>query len=247
MQNHLNKLSQVFDRLRHAGLQLKPSKCKLFFTDVRVLGYKATPDGILPTDDHLTGLTKMRSPHNKEELQRMLGFFNFFRRFIKSYATVIRPLQQLLSKEELLTTAPVLSHVTPDGEFILRTDASVEGIGGCLAQKTNGVERPICFMSRALNKAEKNYSITSLETLAVWCLQKLRHLVFHKKIKVFTDHSALCYLVKGPKNPLPSKLAMLLSIEEYDVEFHHIAGRANDVADTLSRFPADEEEEEIQT
>jgi len=260
---HLDKLRQVFDRLRSSRLQLKPSKCKFLFSDVRVLGYKATPNGILPTDDHIRGLTKMRSPQSKKELQKMLGFYNFFRRFIKGYASIIRPLQKLLSKEEkfkwtqehedifqklktMLTTAPVLSHVQPDGELILRCDASIEGIGSVLLQKIDGVEKPICFLSRALNQAEKNYAIPTLETLAVvWSLQKLRPLVFQRKIKCFTDHSSLCHMAKGPKNHLPSKLArMLLSLEEYDIDFHHIAGRVNDAPDVLSRFPADKEEEE---
>lgn len=262
-ETHLKKLDQVFTKLKSAGLQLKPSKCKFMFSEIRVLGYKATRTGILPTDEHISGLSRMRPPRTRKELQKILGFFGFFRRFIKNYASIIRPLQHLLQKtrkflweekhenifeklKKLLTTAPVLAHLHRDGEVILRTDGSLEGIGASISQIQNGVERPICFISRCLNNAEKNYTTTMIETLAVvWSLQKLRPLVFQRKIKCFTDHSALCYLVKGPKHTLPSKLTrMLLCLSEFNIDFYHVRGSANHVGDTLSRFPVEDAPEE---
>jgi len=261
--DHIAKLTQLFNHMQDAGLHLKPSHCLLMFHELNFAGHNIQQQGVLPNDEHVRALTQIRHPVSRQELHKILGFFNFFRRFIRNYAKVTKPLKQLLNKEvkyiwtdehqnifdelkRLLTTAPVLSNIQPDGELILRTDASIEGIAACLSQISSGVEKPICFISRSLNPAEKNYSITMLETLAVvWSLQKLRHLLFQRKIKCYTDHKAITYLVKCPKIHLPSRLArMLISLEEFDVDFYHVSGRAHEVPDTLSRFPVDPPEPE---
>lgn len=253
-EQHLMKLEEVLSRLRVHGLLLKPTKCKLMFQEIRVLGYKATKNGILPTDEHISGLTKMKSPTTPKKLRECLGFFGWFRKFIRNYATIVQPLKALIKSDkkfkwtdehekifnqlkQLILNAPILAHCLPDLPLILRTDACMEGLGASLSQIQHGQERFISFISRETNNAEKKYTTSMLETLAVaWALQKLRPYVFQRKVTVYTDHSALCAMAKGPKYHLPSRLArLLLSLEEYDLTLYHVRGSSHQVPDTLSR------------
>ncbi|KZR99376.1 Uncharacterized protein APZ42_004777, partial [Daphnia magna] len=111
------------------------------------------------------------------------------------------------------------------------------GIGGVLAQHIEEAERPIAYASRLLTKSEVNYSITEKECLAlVWCLSKFRCFVWGCKVKVMTDHQALCWLMS--KRDLAGRLARWsLSLQEYDITIVYRSGKTHDNADCLSRNP----------
>ncbi|ODM87721.1 Transposon Ty3-I Gag-Pol polyprotein [Orchesella cincta] len=211
-EQHLKKMNQLLECLRDNQMYINLGQSKFFFSEINFAGHNIQQQAVI----RMGWDVKDVKFHWKNEHQ--LVFENL---------------------KKTLSTAPVLSRIYPESELILRTDASIEGIGSCLSEKRNGVEKPVCFLSRLSIQAEKQYSITALELLAVvWSLEKLRHLVFQRKLKCFTDHKAITYLHKGPKNHLPSGLVrMLLSLEEYDVDFYHVAGNAHEVPDTLSRFP----------
>jgi hypothetical protein len=142
-----------------------------------------------------------------------------------------------LLKQKLLEP-PILAYPHFDGtQFILQTDASLKGLGFILAQQHDGKERVISYGGRALRNAEKNYSITELEALAVVeGIKKYRPYLQHSvKFKVVTDHCALKWLFHG--NHSGGRLARWsLNLQAYDFEVVHVRGKNNGNADALSRI-----------
>ncbi len=192
----------------------------------------------------------MPTPVGKD--RSYLGLTGYYRQFIRGYADIAHPLTSLLKKDAKfhwgpeqqngfetlkvkLTSAPVL--ILPDytKEFILCTDASDIGLGGILMQEGNGKPQPIAYVSTLYTSAERNYSITERETLAViYCLERFRDMILGYKVKVWTDHTAIQNLFKH-KN-LRGRLARwFMTLQEYEVNFEYIPGKKNAAADALSR------------
>ncbi|OMH80018.1 Retrovirus-related Pol polyprotein from transposon, partial [Zancudomyces culisetae] len=137
--------------------------------------------------------------------------------------------------KQKMSSAPTLAHPDWEKEFIVTTDASLEGIGGILSQQFNEGEKPICFISRITNKHEKNYSISHLEGLAVvWCIQKLKYYLWGKHFTVRTDHKSLLQLFDSKEiTGRVARWAMIL--RNYDYTIVHCKGK-NNPADMLSRL-----------
>lgn len=160
------------------------------------------------------------------------------RRPVEMTAARIEALNQL---KKFLSEAPVLRYPDFLKAFYLYTDASGRGLGGALHQEFDGVQRPILFISRTLTPAEKNYSATELECLAVyWSFSKLSHYIDGcKGLTVVTDHHALQWLwnVKQATNSRLHRWAMLLAPFKSKIKVVHRAGTAHSNVDPLSRFP----------
>ncbi|GFX15278.1 retrovirus-related Pol polyprotein from transposon opus [Trichonephila clavipes] len=132
-----------------------------------------------------------------------------------------------------LTEAQVLQLPNFKEQFNLFTDASGVGIGVVFNQN----HRPIAFASRTLNKAERNYTVTERECLAViWALNKFKTYFGSLPVKVITDHAALTKLTNG-KNLSSRKIRWALKLSEFNIEWEHRPGVQNVVADVLSRNP----------
>ncbi|OMH79370.1 Retrovirus-related Pol polyprotein from transposon [Zancudomyces culisetae] len=173
-------------------------------------------------------------------------------KYIPNYAKVASPITKLLKKnekwdwgekqdkavedlKELLTTAPILGHPDWQKEFVITTDASILGIGAVLSQGEKGSEVVIEFASRTTNSAEKNYSISHLEALAVvWAVKKFKYYVWGRKFKIRTDHKSLIQIFNGPE--ITSRIARwAMILRNYDFEIEHLPGKFNP-ADGLSRL-----------
>ena len=181
----LENLSTVFDRLRTAGLTLKPKKCFLFRKSVKFLGHVVSENGVSCDPDKIKAVRNCRAPVNKTEVRQFLGLGSYYRRFIADFATIAAPLHALTRKnaqfiwdencqlsfatlKSLLTSAPVLSYPDPnEGEFILDTDASGYAISGLLSQMQQGQEKVIAYGSKSLSSTERRYCTTNRELLAV--------------------------------------------------------------------------------
>ncbi|GFX93837.1 retrovirus-related Pol polyprotein from transposon 412 [Trichonephila clavipes] len=138
--------------------------------------------------------------------------------------------------DDVIITSPSfkdhLDHLT---QFKLFTDASGVGIGAVLQQN----QKPIAFASRTLNKAERNYTVTERECLAViWALNKFKTYFGPLPVKVITDHAALTKLTNG-KNLSSRMIRWALKLSEFNIEWEHRPGVQNVVADLLSRNPVD--------
>ena len=250
---HLSKLSLVLQKFADAGLKLNLSKCKFLRSRIEFLGHVVDKDGIHTTHDKIKAVQNFPTPKTTDNVRSFLGLAGYYRAFIRNFATIASPLTRLLKKnvpfhwnndhqqsfdtiKSALTQAPVLSFPDYTLPFILCTDASARGIGSVLMQRVEG-QHPhvIAFASRVLNDAESRYSVTQMEALAlVWSLKHFRHIIYGYPIVVYTDHSAVTQLFKG-KN-LTGRLARwFLTIEEFNPEIKYLPGRANSVADALSR------------
>ena len=194
-EDHLRQLQAVFERFHEHGLKLKPPKCSFLCKQIMFLGHEISTDGMKPGTLNLKGITVMALLANYTEVRHFLGMTGFFRRFIKNYAHIAKPLNDILEgeaskmKSEAITLppetleafeqlkmccmmAPVLAFADFEKEFQLETDASSEGLGTVLSQKQpDGKWHPITFRSHELKGGEAKYHSSKLEFLALkWAI-----------------------------------------------------------------------------
>ena len=251
---HLERLEVIFGRLRQAGLKLKPSKCALLRRKVEFLGHIVSADGVEADPAKIEKVQNWPQPQNLHEVRAFIGLCAYYRRFVRGFGDVCKPLYHLTEKgvpfhwggeqekafvtmKERLTTAPILAFPNETDKFILDTDASAFGIGGVLSQVQNGEERVIAYGSRVLNKAERNYCVTRRELLAIVDFVKLfHHYLVGAQFLLRTDHAALYWLF-GMKNLEGQPARWVERLGCYDMVIQHRPGKVHMNADALSRCP----------
>ncbi|GFX68092.1 retrovirus-related Pol polyprotein from transposon opus [Trichonephila clavipes] len=188
---HLDNLNQVFTLLRDAGLTLNKEKCHFIREKLKYLGLEISKEGIKTDNSKVKAITEMKPPKNSKEVSKFLGMAGWYQKFIP--------------KGTSFTQLPNFTE-----QFNLFTDASGAGIGAVLNQN----HRPIAFASRTLNKAERNYTVTERECLAViWALNKFKTYFGSLPVKMGTQ------------------------VIRVNIEWEHRSGGQNVVADVLSRNP----------
>ena len=250
----LARLEHVFQRLMDAGLKLKPKKCVLFQKEVEFLGHIVGADGVKTQPDKIECVRNWPTPKNRKEVRSFLGLAGYYRRFIKDFAGMARPLTALTSVEasfqwntecdksfmdlkEALTTAPVLGYPKPEGQMILDTDASGFAVGAVLSQIQDGREVVLAYLSKALSAAEQNYCITRKELFAVVTASKAWHpYLYGRSVMVRTDNTAVAW-AKWLKRPVGQMARWLQVLGTYDLHEVHRPGHIHWNADALSRRP----------
>ena len=172
---HLHNLSAVYKRIEGAGLKLKPAKCLFFQEKVQYLGHIVSREGITPDSDRVEKVASWPVPTSTQTVQQFLGLANYYRRFIRDFSAIAKPLHRLTKKgatfkwtetcqssfdklRKCLCTPPVTVFPDVSQKFILDTDASDCGIGRVLSQiDANGRERVIAYCSCTLRN--RNASI----------------------------------------------------------------------------------------
>ena len=255
-EEHLARLGQVFEQLRHTQLKLEAEKCTFAVKEVSYLGHRVTSEGLLPDPTLLKAIREIGTPKNATEVRSFLGLARYYRRYVKNFATIAGPLHALTRKDAvfhwspecqkaydclktLLITSPITAFPDFNLPFRLYTDASTTGLGAILAQVQEGKERITCCASRYLNQAEKAYTATKLECLAiVWVVAKFRPYLMSMSFEVYTDH----YSLQGLKT-MRTGSALLhrwyAALEEYDFTVKHCPGKAQTRVDGLSCLPVD--------
>lgn len=251
-EEHLQHLSEVFERFRQANLRLKPSKCMFAAKEVKFLGHVFSEKGLSVDSEKVSAVTEYPRPKNQTDVWAFLGLANYYRRFIKDFANVAKPLNDLLRKDvvfawsescekafcllkERLTKAPVLTFPDFDKEFTLYTDASQLAISFILGQKDEkGRERVISYGGRALRAGERNWGISDLEGLALVEGIRYYHVYLaNHKFTVVTDHIALSTLRDNRTTGRLGRWAVFLQGYQYEVVYKK--GKLHTNADSLSR------------
>lgn len=253
-QEHLQRLNEVLLKLRQANLKVKPSKCNLFSSQVQYLGHVISSEGVMADPSKVEAVQAWPTPKTQTEVRSFVGLASYYRRFIKGFAEIARPLHQLTEKgkrfvwgEECqesfqrlkasLISAPVLAYPDPKKPFILDTDASDVGIGAVLSQEDGGLERVVAYASRALTKPERKYATTKKELLSVVMFTKhFKHYLLGREFLLRTDHSSLRWLHNF--SGLEGQLARWLEqLANFQYKIIHRPGKQHANADALSRLP----------
>ena len=257
-EQHLERLDKVLKAIGDAGLTLNPKKCVFGTRCVKFLGHLIDSEGVHPNPEKVDAIKEFPRPDDVTKLRGFLGMTSFFRKFIKDFAKIARPLHDLLKKgadvkkdwtdehdeameslKQSLITAPVLTHDDGVSPIELQTDASLSGLGGVLLLHRDGSTKPITFISRRLTPAETKYHANELEFLALlWALNKLRHHVNGRTCLVKTDSSVVKWVCERRDMTKNHRLTRWVAdLMGFDVVIQHLKGIANVVADTLSRNP----------
>ncbi|XP_052172242.1 uncharacterized protein LOC127788168 [Diospyros lotus] len=250
----LKNLERVLERCKETHLVLNWEKCHFMVTQGSVLGHIVSSKGIEVDQFKVELIQKLPAPKNVRDVRSFLGHAGFYRRFIASFSTIAKPLCRLLvldmpfewtSKcqaafEKLknsLVSAPIIQSPDWSLPFELMCDASDYTIGAVLGQRKDKKPYVIYYASKTLNEAQKNYTTTEKELLAVvYALDKFRSYLVGSLVIVFTDHAALKYLLTK-QDAKPRLLRWILLLQEFHIEIRDKKGVENVVADHLSRLP----------
>ena len=221
-----------------------------------VLGHIVSSKGIEVDKAKIDVIQSLPYPTNSREVRSFLGHAGFYRRFIKDFSKIATPLCDLLKKDVTfdltdeckhafdtlkahLTAAPIIKAPDWSLPFEIMCDASDYAVGAVLGQRVGRASHVIYYASMTLNGAQKNYSTTEKELLAVvYALDKFRQYLLGVKVIIHTDHAALRYLMTK-KESKPRLIRWVLLLSEFDVEIRDKKGSENSVADHLSRIVHD--------
>ena len=245
---HEKHLRKVLEILRENKLYAKLDKCEFWLKEVIFLGHVISAGGICVDPGKVEAVLKWEKPINVTEIRSFLGLAGYYRRFIEGFSTIASPLTKLTRKEvrfnwskecdesfqELkrrLTSAPVLALPSGTEGFIVYSDASSRGLGCVLMQHG----KVIAYASRQLKPHEVNYPVHDLELAAVvFALRVWRHYLYGTQVQIFTDHKSLKYLMSQKELNMRQRRWVEL-IKDYDCIIDYHPGKANVVADALSR------------
>lgn len=254
-EEHLVTLKQLFQRIREAGLRIKPQKCEIGMTSVIFLGHHLGDGTIRPVESTIAKIAKAPRPETKKQLRSFLGLAGYYRDLIPHYAQKAKPLTEMTRKMEknklawntereeafetlkqALASMPVVKAADIKKPFVLRTDASDRCIGAVLMQEHEGLLHPVSYASRQLMPREERYSAIERECLAlVWAIAKFHIFLYGTSFVVQTDHQPLRYLSQA-KHLNSRILRWSLALQEYTFRVEHIKGSENVGADYMSRL-----------
>ena len=247
-EEHAEHLRLVLEKLREHQLYAKYSKCEFWLSEVTYLGHVISKDGIAVNPERVQAILDWTPPHTVKQVRSFLGLASYCRRFVENFSKIAKPLTDLLHKDkkfewtpkcqesfqmlkDKLTSAPVLAPPDTHKDFVIYCDASRQGLGCVLMQE----RKVIAYGSRQLRPHEENYPTHDLELAAViYALKLWRHYLLGNRCEIYTDHQSLKYLFTQPDLNLRQQRWME-AISDYDLGISYTPGKANVMADALSR------------
>ncbi len=262
IKSHFDALRQVFLAYRQAGLKLQPPKCQLFRSQIDYLGHTVSSNGIAPLAAYTKLVKDWPLPTTRNETRAFLGKVGYYRRFIKGFAALAKPLTDKLAADgtldkatfvptdqfktafltlrSALTTAPILAYpqFSSDQPFILDTDWSQDNaaIGGVLSQKQGGLERVIAYGAKKLCASQVSYPPTKGELYGIiFFVNYWRYYLQHRPFIIRTDHMSLRFIqnMEAPVGMI-SRWLHLLSAFNFTIQYR--PGKSHGNADALSRL-----------
>ena len=280
-EDHRRHLGLFFDRLEQHGLFIQTSKCQFGVQELEFLGHLINKEGIKTVPKKIEAIRDYPEPIEAKEpvqaLERFLGMYVFYHRFVPKAAEILRPLYNAMVIDEppkgkrksaatsisakprrpkkklvwskgtseafqrakdAMVEATQLSYPVSGAKLAITTDASDTAIGAVLEQLVKGHWQPLGFFSRQLKGAQLRYSAYDRELLGVHL--SVKHFLYYvegQTFTIFTDHKPLVSAIKmKSETQSPRQARQLSSISEYSTDIQHVAGKANVVADALSRI-----------
>ena len=255
IEEHLERLREVFQRFKDAILKINPTKCKFLRQKVPFLGHIVSREGIQDDPEKTSTVNRYSVTKNATEVKSFLGLCSYYRRYVQGFAKIARPLHHLTEKSKnflwnseaqeafevlkaRLTSAPILAFPSMREPFILYTDASQHAMGAVLTQIQNGSELLVCYASKSFSKAQSRYSTTKRELLAI--VNFTRHFTDYllgRNFQIVTDHRALQWL-HNVKDPDGLTARWLEKLAAFEYETVHRSGKSIGHADSMSRIPS---------
>ena len=255
LQQHLQDLETVFKSLSENGLVIQRSKCVLGKPSLEFLGYHVDEQGITPLPDKVQAIRTTTPPTTVKELQRFLGMVGYYRKFIPGAAThLFHMFEALKGKPKSLTWTPecqtsfeatkdalarasMLFHPRVGAKLALTTDASNLAIGGVLEQRGPKGWEPLAFYSSKLEPHQQNWPPYDRELLGAFkSVRHFKHMLEGRAFTLYTDHQSLVPSMKKKSDPQTIRQTYQLAcISEFTTDIQYLQGKANVVADALSR------------
>lgn len=254
LSQHLEHLDIVLGKLSKAGLTCNLEKCEFLSTEVKMLGYIISTNGISTDPEKVKSIQLFPVPKKLKQVRAFLGLCNFYRKFIPEYSVHTQPLCELLKKDKRWNWGQVeqvafekikslfiqtieLNHPDFSQPYYLQTDSSGIGLAGVLYQMDNqGDVKVLGFHSKLLRGAQLNWTVTEQEFYSIiCCLEKFETYLRGAKVIIRTDHKALIF-VKNSKLYNARVTRWINYLEQFQYEVQHVKGRENVVADVLSRY-----------
>ncbi|XP_058203012.1 uncharacterized protein LOC131317482 [Rhododendron vialii] len=252
----LRNLSKVLKRCIEKNLVLSWEKSHFMVQEGIVLGHVVSTRGIEVDKAKVDLISRLPPPSSIKQIRSFLGHAGFYRRFIRDFSKIAKPLCDLLAKDvpfvfdeacmkafvklrDALSSAPIMQ--SPDWKlpFEIMCDASDYAVGAVLGQRVDKVSHAIYYASKTLSDAQLNYTTTEKELLAVvFALDKFRSYLLGSKVVVYSDHATLRHLL-SKKDAKPRLIRWILLLQEFDFEIQDKKGSENSVADHLSRILVD--------
>ena len=247
-EEHEEHLRMVLQILRDKKLYAKLKKCEFWLNQVVFLGHVISRDGITVDPSKIEAVVNWAVPTNVSEVRSFLGLAGYYRRFVEGFSSIATPLTRLTRKhakfdwteecersfqelKQRLVSAPVLTIPSSSGGFVIYSDASRKGLGCVLMQHG----KVVAYASRQLKNYEQNYPTHDLELAAVvFALKIWRHYLYGERCEIYTDHKSLKYIYTQKELNLRQRRWLEL-IKDYDCSINYHPGKANVVADALSR------------
>lgn len=255
----------VLERLNEHHVQINIEKCEFLQSSVRYLGHILQNGQIMPNPEKVRAITDTEPPTNVETLQSYLGLFRYYGKFIPNVSDELRPLYELLRKENafnwseeyqatfekskaLIISHKVLDLYDPTKQIIVAADISPYGAGAVLSHIVNGEERPVIFVSCSLTSAQRNYSKIHREAFAImFAIHKFHDYIFGHRFILCTDQKALSEIFHPHKRTSVVAAArlhrwsLILSFYNFGIQHRGAVDMAH--ADALSRPPLEVEAE----
>ncbi|GJV69542.1 hypothetical protein Tco_1485051 [Tanacetum coccineum] len=245
---HAEHLKLILKLLKKEELYVKFSKCEFWLSKVQFLGHVIDSEGIHVDPAKIESIKDWASPKTPTEIRQFLGLAGYYRRFIEGFSKIAKPMTKLTQKnvkfdwsekaeaafqllKQKLCSALILSLPEGSENFVVYCDASRKGLGAVLMQR----EKVIAYASRQLKIHEKNYTTHDLELRAVvFAFKMWRYYLYDTKCVVFTDHNSLQHILDQKELNMRQRRWLEL-LSDYDCEIRYHSGKANVVADALSR------------
>ncbi|GBG88343.1 hypothetical protein CBR_g46908 [Chara braunii] len=252
---HAQHIEWTLGALRNPGFKIALEKSEFFLLEISFLGYVVTRGGLQPDSRKVAAVREAPVPTSLTQVQAFLGLASYYRRFIKGFAVIARPLTNLLRKDQplswdaecqqafatlkdALATAPILIRPDPSKQFILITDWQPEAISAILAQKGNDSrEHVIEYVSQTVSDERRNDSAPQGECYAVvWGIQHFHPYLYGQKFRLVTDHEPLLALKKLTNyTGMIGRWAVRLQEYDFDIRVIHRKTERHGNADGLTQ------------